>query len=66
MRIWLVGPGSWAKRDEAASGKKMTLEQRIAHYRAQGRTELTPRQLRRAAHKEKISTGEVAKRSSKA
>ena len=52
------------KRDEAASGKKMTLEQRISNYRAAGRKELTPRQLRRAAHKAQIPTAQVRQKSS--
>ena len=47
------------KRDAAAGGKKMSLEQRISNYRASGRKELTPRQLRRAAHKAQVSTAEV-------
>ncbi len=51
------------KREKAvAAGKKLTLEQRIALYRANGRKELTPRQLRRAAHKAGISTAEVLQR----
>ena len=54
------------KRDEAVSGKKMSLEQRISNYRADGRKELTPRQLRRAAHKARIATGEVAAKAAKA
>ena len=53
------------KRQEAAAGGTMTLEQRLAHYRTDGRKELTPRQLRRAAHKAKISTVEVLQRSRK-
>jgi hypothetical protein len=53
------------KRDEAASGK-MTLEQRLTNYRAGGRNELTPRQLRRAAHKAKVSTAEIARQSARA
>ncbi len=48
------------KRQEAAAASgKMTLEQRLDNYRADGRRELTPRQLRRAAHKAGISTAEV-------
>ena len=53
------------KRDEAASGK-MTLEQRLSNYQVGGRKELTPRQLRRAAHKAKVSTAEIAKQSARA
>jgi hypothetical protein len=53
------------KRDEAASGKKLSLEQRIANYKTGGRTELTPRQLRRAAHKARISATEVRQQSLK-
>lgn len=52
-------------RAQAVSGKKMTLEQRISNYAATGRQELTPRQLRRAAHKAKISTAEVQQKSSR-
>ncbi len=52
------------KRQEAAAGGKLTLEQRIANYRASGRNVLTPRQLRRAAHKARISTVEVRERTS--
>jgi hypothetical protein len=51
------------KRDEAAIGKKMSLEQRISSYMSAGRKELTPRQLRRAAHKARISTAEVRQKS---
>jgi hypothetical protein len=46
------------KREQATSGK-LSLEARIANYQAFGRKELTPRQLRRAAHKAGISTTEV-------
>jgi hypothetical protein len=53
------------KRQEAAASGTMSLEQRLAHYRTGGRNELTPRQLRRAAHKAKISTLEVLQRSRK-
>ena len=53
-------------KESAAAGKKLTLDQRIARYRANGRNELTPRQLRRAAHKAGISTGEVLQRAAKA
>jgi hypothetical protein len=54
------------KREAAASGKKLSLEQRIANYKAGGRSELTPRQLRRAAHKAGIATSEVRQKSAKA
>jgi len=54
------------KRTEAAASGKLTLEQRIANYRSGGRRELTPRQLRRAAHKAGISTAEVLQRAAKA
>ena len=55
------------KRQEAATtGGKMTLDQRLASYRSSGRKELTPRQLRRLAHKAGISTTEVLERASKA
>jgi len=54
------------KRAEAASDKKMSLEQRIANYRANGRSELTPRQRRRAAHKAGISTQDVLQKAAKA
>lgn len=53
------------KKDEAASGK-MSLQQRLDNYKAGGRAELTPRQLRRAAHKAKMSTGEVLAKDAKA
>jgi hypothetical protein len=52
------------KSEEAASGK-LSLQQRLSNYRADGRVQLTPRQLRRAAHKAKISTSEVLTESSK-
>lgn len=52
------------KREEAASGK-LSLQQRLANYQAGGRTALTPRQLRRAAHKAKISTSEVQAKAAK-
>ncbi len=54
------------KRQEAAAGGKMTLEQRLDNYRSGGRNELTPRQLRRAAHKARVSTVEVLQRASQA
>ena len=54
------------KRADAASDATMSLEQRIANYRAGGRKDLTPRQLRRAAHKAKVSTGEVLQKAAKA
>lgn len=50
-------------REVAVAGQRMALEQRISNYQASGRTGLTPRQLRRAAHKAKISTAEVAQKS---
>lgn len=53
------------RQEAAAAGGKMTLEQRLDNYRADGRKELTPRQLRRAAHKARIATGEVLQRAGK-
>ncbi len=48
------------KRAEAASrGGKMPIETRIEKYLAEGRVTLTPRQLRRAAHKAHLSTAQV-------
>jgi hypothetical protein len=54
------------KRAEAATGGKLSLERRIANYTADGRKDLTPRQLRRAAHKAGISTTEVKEKALKA
>ncbi len=50
-----------SKADKAAkvSGQRMGLQDRIERYRADGRITLTPRQLRRAAHKARVSTDEV-------
>ncbi len=53
-------------RDAGARSGGMSLEKRLSNYAATGRTGLTPRQLRRAAHKAKISTAEVLERSAKA
>ena len=47
------------KRDQAKSSGKMSLDQRLANYLADGRRQLTPRQVRRAAHKAHISTDQV-------
>jgi hypothetical protein len=48
------------KRAEAAAkGGKMPLETRIANYLAGERNRLTPRQIRRAAHKAHVSTDQV-------
>jgi hypothetical protein len=49
-------------RNESASGQRMSLDQRIRNYLASGRKSLTPRQIRRAAHKAGISTAEVQDR----
>jgi hypothetical protein len=65
-KLSLKGNEMAKKRAEAASDKKMSLEQRIANYRADGRRELTPRQLRRAAHKAGVSTAEVRQKAVKA
>ncbi len=53
------------KRDQASSNGKMSLDQRLAHYLAGGRKELTPRQARRAAHKAHTSTDDVRAQASK-
>ena len=48
------------KRAEAAAkGGTMSLESRLANYLAVERKTLTPRQIRRAAHKAHVSTGQV-------
>ena len=49
-------------RDESATGQRMSLDQRISNYLASGRKSLSPRQIRRAAHKAGISTAEVRDR----
>lgn len=55
------------KRDQASSnGKQMSLDERLAHYLAAGRKELTPKQARRAAHKAHTSTDQVRARASNA
>ena len=54
------------KRDQASSNGKMSLDQRIAHYLASGRKELTPKQIRRAAHKAHMSTDKVVAQAEKA
>jgi len=54
-----------AKKREAAASGKMSIEQRITNYLADGRKQLTPRQLRRAAHKARITTGQVRQRAAK-
>jgi hypothetical protein len=46
-------------RNESANGQGMSLDQRISNYLASGRKTLTPRQIRRVAHKAGISTAEV-------
>lgn len=46
-------------RDAQARGERMSLERRLSNYSAAGRASLTPRQVRRAAHKAKVSTDEV-------
>ena len=48
------------KRAEAAvKGAKMSLETRLANYLAGERKTLTPRQIRRAAHKAHVATSQV-------
>lgn len=48
------------KRAEATvKGGRMSMETRIALYLAGERKTLTPRQLRRAAHKAHVSTAQV-------
>lgn len=54
------------KRDQASSNGKMSLDQRLAHYRAGGRKALTPKQIRRAAHKAHTSTDQVRAQAEKA
>jgi hypothetical protein len=44
----------------------MSLDQRLENYRAGGRKELTPKQIRRAAHKAHTSTGKIREQASKA
>lgn len=48
-----------ASKTARVSGQRMEMRTRIEWYRADGRTTLTARQLRRAAHKAKVSTAEV-------
>jgi hypothetical protein len=65
-------PGAWCleaarklmakKRDQASKGGKLSLEERIARYLASGRNELTPKQIRRAAHKAHVATDQVRAR----
>lgn len=50
------------KRDQATKSGKMSLDERVARYLAGGRKELTPRQIRRAAHKAHTSTDQVRAR----
>ena len=47
------------KRDQASKSGKLSLDERIAYYLASGRNELTPKQIRRAAHKAHLSTDQV-------
>lgn len=53
-------------RNESTSGERMSLDQRISNYLTTGRSTLTPRQIRRAAHKARISTAEVQERTPQA
>lgn len=47
------------KRDQAGKSGKLSLDERVANYLASGRKELTPKQIRRAAHKAHMSTDQV-------
>jgi hypothetical protein len=53
------------KRAEAAKGGTMSLETRLANYLAGERKTLTPRQIRRAAHKAHVSTGQVREKAAR-
>jgi len=52
-------------RGDESKGGKMSLEQRIDHYLAWERNYLTPRQIRRAAHKAHVSTDQVRAQATK-
>ena len=54
------------KRDQASRSGKMSLDQRLANYLADGRRQLTPRQARRAAHKAHTSTDRVREKAGQA
>ena len=53
-----------SRGDESKSGK-MSLEQRIELYLSGERRHLTPKQVRRAAHKAHISTDQVRAQAAK-
>jgi len=53
-----------SRGDEGKSGK-MSLEQRIELYLSGERRHLTPKQVRRAAHKAHISTDQVRAQAAK-
>jgi len=53
-----------SRGDESKSGK-MSLEQRIDLYLSGERKHLTPKQIRRAAHKAHVSTDQVRDRAAK-
>jgi hypothetical protein len=52
-------------RGDESKGGKMSLEQRIDNYLAWERNYLTPKQIRRAAHKAHVSTDQVRAQATK-
>jgi hypothetical protein len=53
------------RADAAVKGASMSLEARLMNYLAGERKTLTPRQIRRAAHKAHVSTAQVREKAAR-